>query len=497
VRLSFRLRIALLSALLAGCALAGFAALTWWFVRDIRVHQLETDVAKQAERESTLRLPYGGWQQSEAALARTLGASGPVEVLLLVEDAAGATVYRSGHWPAGTGEKQFPWPPAPNAGTFARRSDPRMLPPPPASAWVLRPDVDLQPIEPNVAISSFRTDGIEWRAGLAVTPYSRVAVVMSLAAVDADMAALRNSFLFAVPLALALIGLGSWIVAARALSPVRRLNASIRTVTAAGLDQRVTTGEQDDEFEELTLAFNEMLGRLEKSFKQASRFSADAAHELRTPLAILQGQIEREINRAEAGSRIQGVLTGILDEVRRLSAISRKLLLLSQADAAQLRLQLAPFDLSATLLALAEDTRMLAPALQVSDDIAPGISVSADENLLTQILHNLVSNAIKYNVKGGWIRIAASRSPERATVVIANASAGIDADDRSRLFERFYRADRAHGRQVDGVGLGLSLSRELARVHGGALELEVLEDRSVQLRLTLPALPALASANGT
>ena len=490
MRLSFRLRIALLSALLAGCALAGFAALAWWFVRDIRVQQLETVVAEHARHESDQRLSPGGWQQSEIELARALGVHNPKDLLLLVEDAAGATVYRSAHWPAGADEQHLPWPPAPTPGPFARQTDPRMLPPPPASSRLLRPDAELRPLEPAIAISSFRADGTDWRAGLAVTPYSRVAVVMSFAAVDADMAALRNAFLLAVPLALVLIGLGSWLVAARALNPVRRLNASIQRVTAAGLDQRVTTREQDREFEEITRAFNEMLGRLEKSFKQASRFSADAAHELKTPLAILQGQIEREINSAEAGSHFQGVLTGILDEVRRLAAISRKLLLLAQADAAQLRPLLAPFDLSAALLALAEDTRMLAPALQVTEDIAPGISVSADRNLLTQILHNLISNAIKYNVAGGWIRIAASRSAACATVVISNASVGIDEEERGRLFERFYRTDRARGRQVDGLGLGLSLSRELARVHGAQLELEVAPDCGVHLSLTIPVLPA-------
>lgn len=486
MKLSFRLRIALLSALLAGCALAGFATLSWWFVRDIRVKQLETDLAAHAERESGRRLPPAGWQQFEVSLVRVLGAREPEEVLLFIEDAEGATIYRSAHWPAGTDEKQLPWPPSPAPAGMARRPDPRTLPPPAASSWEVRPDIALRPFQPSVAVSSFHAGGTGWRAGLAVTPLSRVAVAMSLAGVDAEMAALRNAFLLAVPLALALIGLGSWIVAARALNPVRRLNASIRTVTAAGLDRRVTTGELDREFEELTLAFNEMLGRLEKSFKQASRFSADAAHELKTPLAILQGELEREINQAEAGSRMQRVLTGILDEVRRLAAISRKLLLLSQADAAQLRPQLAPFDLSGALLDLAEDTRMLAPALQVSEDIAPGISVSADENLLMQILHNLVSNAIKYNVEGGWIRIAASRSGDLATVVVSNASAGIAAEHRERLFERFYRADRAHTRRVDGVGLGLSLSRELARAHGGDLVLEVAPDNAVLLRLTMP-----------
>ena len=493
LKLSFRLRIALLSALLAGCALAGFAALSWWLVRDIRVKQLETDVAAHAERESNRRLPPGGWQQFEVRLARTLTASDAEDVLLLVQDGTGERVYRSAHWPAGVDEQQFAWPQLPGPDANSRRPDPRMVPPPAEKSWEvrpdLRPDLSLRPFPPSVTVTSFRTAEHAWRMGLAVTPNARIAVAMSLATVDAQMAALRNAFLLAVPLALVLIGFGSWIVAARTLAPVRRLNASIRAVSAAGLDQRVSMREQDSEFEELTLAFNEMLARLEKSFKQASRFSADAAHELRTPLAILQGQIEREINSAEAGSRIQGVLAGILDEVRRLSGISRKLLLLSQADAAQLRLQLAPVDLSTALLDLAEDTRMLAPTLQVSAEVPPGIAVNADENLLTQILHNLISNAIKYNVEGGWIRIGASRTPREVSVLVSNASAGIEAEDRVRLFERFYRADGAHGRRVDGVGLGLSLSRELARAHGGTLELNVAEDRSVELTLTLPAAP--------
>lgn len=487
MRLSFRLRLALLSALLAGVALSGFAALTWWFVRDFRVQQLESELAAQAERESGQRLPPGGWEQFEVMLARTLGARDSREVLLLVEGEAGATVYRSPHWPAEVDAARFPWPPSLPPRQFARRPDPRELPPPRGSSWEVRPDLTLRPFQPEVAMASFRAGDIGWRAGLAVTPHSRVAVAMSLEKVAADMEALRNAFLLAVPLALALIGLGSWIVGARALSPVHRLNVSIRKVTVAGLDQRVTTRDQDREFEELTLAFNEMLERLEKSFGQASRFSADAAHELKTPLTILQGQIEREINRAETGSRIQGVLTGILDEVRRLSSISRKLLLLAQADTLQLRLQRASLDLSAALSELVEDTRILAPGLEVSSNIPPDITISADANLLTQILRNLVSNAIKYNVVQGWIRIAASQTPEVVTVVVSNSSAGIGEEDRGHLFERFYRADRAHGRRVDGVGLGLSLSRELARAHGGELAIEVGADNAVHLRLTLLA----------
>ncbi|MBE0622048.1 MAG: hypothetical protein IH605_15760, partial [Burkholderiales bacterium] len=127
MKLSFRLRIALLSALLAGCALAGFATLTWWFVRDIRVQQLETVVAEHARHESDQRLSPSGWQQAEAELARSLGAHNPGNLLLLVEDAAGATVYRSARWPVGADEQRFPWPPTPTPGPFVRQTDPRML----------------------------------------------------------------------------------------------------------------------------------------------------------------------------------------------------------------------------------------------------------------------------------------------------------------------------------------------------------------------------------
>lgn len=258
-------------------------------------------------------------------------------------------------------------------------------------------------------------------------------------------------------------------------SQIRRLTATIRRVTAQGLDQRIPSGEQDRDFAELIAVFNEMLERLERSFHQASRFSADAAHELKTPLAILQGQIEQAMGQADTGSPIQVMLSGILDEVRRLSGISKKLLLLSQADAGRLRLHRSAFDLSNALQDVVEDARMLAPALQISADIAPGIELEADAELLRQALLNLVSNAIKYNIEDGWIKLSAHATGTRIEVRIGNASHGIAEADRELLFDRFYRADPARSRHVEGSGLGLSLAREIARAHGGDL---ILEDGS-------------------
>jgi heavy metal sensor kinase len=330
-------------------------------------------------------------------------------------------------------------------------------------------------------------DGSAWRIGLATGEASRVAVAVSLRTVDAEMQGIRTAFLVAAPIALLLIGLSAWILSQRALRPVQKLSAAARKVTAEGLDQRLPIAGEDREFVELIDVFNGMLERLERSFGQAHRFTSDAAHELKTPLAILQGQLERAIHAAEAGSKLQEELTGILDEVRRLSTISRKLLLLSRADAGRLNLHREPFALSTALAELVEDTRMLAPELAISADIEPDLVVAADGSLLTQALHNLISNAIKYNVDRGWIRLAARSLPRgEVEVRVANASAGIPPEEREKIFERFYRADRAHGRNVDGVGLGLALSREIARAHGGELSLAAGAVGVVEFSLRLP-----------
>ena len=356
---------------------------------------------------------------------------------------------------------------------------PEGFPPPPGAP----PHLHL----PAFTKLSLDVGGNRWRFGLATAPHGKLAIGVDLAVVEADMAELRNAFLLATPLALGFIALGAWFLSGRALSPIRRLTSTMESVTAKGLDMRIALGKEDQEFRQLIQVFNNMLERLERSFLQASRFSGDAAHELKTPLAILQGQIERAMAQCEAGSPVQTGLTGILDEVQRLGTISRKLLLLSLADAGRLRLHRSDLNLTQALEDLLEDAQMLAPELDVSGSIASGLTVKADAELFRQVLHNLLSNAIKYNLPKGWIHINAARQGGRVEVSIANASLGIPDADRERIFERFYRADQSHSRQIEGVGLGLSLSREIARAHGGDLLLIEAEVGEVRYEVYLPA----------
>ena len=556
---SFRLRLALLSAMLTGVVLAAFGLGSWWLIRNIKMDRLDSDVRAAALRlvsRSPIDTP---WQEVEERLANDIGVRNLQDLLVLVQVDDAAPAYRSAHWPAGLDASSFVWSALPLAvrgnapdfsllpSAFAQEPPPRPphrrpgaegfasghppphrpgerpFPPPrdpprdplpvppmsvapaliappaltalpaqeapspapePASSAV-RADLHRPPPAPRVALVTRATDGFVWHIGLASTDVARVAVGVNLRVIDADMKGIRNAFLVALPFALVLIGLGSWLFAARALRPVHKLVATTRKVTVEGLGQRIDLTGEDREFAELIEVFNRMLGRLERSFQQAHRFTADAAHELKTPLAIVQGQLERAINQSE-GRAMQAALSSILDEVRRLSVISRKLLLLSQADAGRLTVFREPVDLSKMLEELLEDTRMLAPHLTLHATIQPGLQLQADASLLRQVLHNLISNAIKYNIDAGWIRISTTRWAQRMEVVVANASHGIPAQERGKIFERFFRADPAHSRHVEGVGLGLSVSREIARAHGGDLTLKSDAAGSVEFSLLLP-----------
>lgn len=299
--------------------------------------------------------------------------------------------------------------------------------------------------------------------------------------------ALRQAAVIALPLALVLTGLGAWLLSSLAMKPVTRLRDAMKAVDETALDQRLPAEREDREFQDLIDSYNRMLDRLEASFNQASRFSADAAHELKTPLTILQGRLEAAIARSD-GQAIQPQLAEMLDEVARLASISRKLLLLSQADAGKLALLPARVDFSRLLDEQLADLRMLAgDALTVSAEIEPGLQLEADAQLLGQILNNLASNALKYAPAGGRIHLQARRAAGGIELLMGNTASGLSAQDRARFFERFFRADASRTREPgSGHGLGLSLSRMMVRAHGGELSLLPSADNEVLLRLFLP-----------
>jgi signal transduction histidine kinase len=318
-------------------------------------------------------------------------------------------------------------------------------------------------------------------------PDTTLLLAADIDTVNADMARLRNLCLAALPVALLLAAGGAWFLAGRALKPVIALTRMAEGITARGLDQRISVPIRDHEFARLIEVFNSMLDRLEKSFTQATRFSADASHELKTPLARLRLELEQAIGNAPAGSPQQEVFSSLLDEIDHLNAVSQKLLLLSLADAGRLQLTCEPVNLSRILANVAEDTEAQAPHLTVETQLAAEVVVSADAHLLEQVLQNLATNAIKFNQPDGRIRFELTTEADRVCVRVANTGPSIAPADRERLFERFYRADRSRSQRVEGVGLGLSLSREIIRAHGGAIGLENSDASLTQFLVTLPS----------
>lgn len=325
--------------------------------------------------------------------------------------------------------------------------------------------------------------------GVFGNPGVTVYIGIGISAYAAEVGRVRTAFLIALPTALLCIALGSWLLASRALRPVQRLTQTIARVSAQGLDQRAAPGQEDREFDELLHVFNAMMDRLERSFFQAIRFSADAAHELKTPLTVLQGELEQALQHAPPDQ--QATFGKLVEEVQRLKAITQKLLLLARADAGQLHLHLSPVDLTAMLEEIVEDARILAPELQIDTRIEEGVVAPADLHLLRQAIQNIATNAVKYTPSAGRVRFHLVRRNGYVRCTVQNTGE-ISAQDHARIFTRFYRVDQSRTRQegedhhVEGSGLGLSLAREIVRAHGGELTLDKSPGSVVSFSLRLP-----------
>jgi signal transduction histidine kinase len=339
-------------------------------------------------------------------------------------------------------------------------------------------------------LSSFKTIRTEdgaWRVAFMGNELVNFIVAVNLDHLHAKHRDFRNKLLFIAPFALLLLAIGGRTIAGRALRPVGVIAETVSHVRASELDQRIPTFQADKEFEQLTGILNSMLERLERGFHQATRFTADAAHELNSPLAVLQGELDRMIQQAPENSEEQRGYHNLLEEVQRLKGITHKLLLLSRADAGQLPLDKQLINISELAGNTAEDAEVIAGPIKVSSAILPNIKVSADHTLICQVTNNLLTNAIKYNRKeNGWIRIGLSMKNGMIQFSMTSSGENLDQLDTEKIFERFYRADSSRKRDGFGAGLGLSISREIARVHGGDLIVENLTDESVTFVLSLP-----------
>ena len=297
----------------------------------------------------------------------------------------------------------------------------------------------------------------------------------------------------AIPTVLIVIAIGGRWVAQQALAPVEAISQAAARITVQNMDQRLPVPETADEIAELIAILNAMLDRLQRSFEQSIRFSAEASHHLKTPLSVLRAGIEEILTDPDTPAKQQARADALLHQIHQLTSIAENLLLLARADAGRLELHRERFDLSEVLRGMCEDASAMAEAegLEVEAKLPPELPVAADRRAISLIVQNLLENAIKYNEPDGCISIFARAVDDGIEVTVKNNGEPIPPQRAPHIFERFYRA-RSDAR-IAGQGLGLTLACELAKAHGGGLDLVRSDREWTEFRLSLPDHPLVLS----
>jgi heavy metal sensor kinase len=298
-----------------------------------------------------------------------------------------------------------------------------------------------------------------------------VQVGVSLNTMDAALRRYRDLLLWLLPAALLVSVAVSWWLAAFALRPLTVLAADAREIDVRTLERRVPTRGVQDELEDVATAFNDTLGRLEHSVGEMRQFSAALAHELRTPLAALRGEIELALRQSSRNADEQSRLASQIEELDRLARLIDQILTLARAESGQIRLTFAPVDVGALAASLVEQLEPVAQArtIDLRCERNGTVMVKGDAGWLQRLLLNLLDNAIKFTREGGQVVLRVSHEAGRARIDVRDTGIGMPPDVMPHVFERFFQADPARSSVNDGAGVGLSLVKWIVDRHEGTI----------------------------
>ncbi|HVE78323.1 MAG TPA: HAMP domain-containing sensor histidine kinase [Gemmatimonadaceae bacterium] len=328
----------------------------------------------------------------------------------------------------------------------------------------------------------------------AAPPVARVAAALPALSAELAPRELVGTMLVVVPIVLVLSVALAYAIAGRAFRPLEAIINEVAAITdGRSLHRRLPVDSGGDELSRLTATLNAMMGRLEASFSALRRFTADASHELKTPLTVLRADVERAMSTGHGSNDHLVALEEALHETRRMADLVDSLLTLARADEGRFDLHREPValeplarDVYETALILGEDA-----GLHVSLPVLEDAVVLGDLTRLRQLFLNLVTNAIKYTPRGGGVEISLSRRINEVTFTVRDTGIGIAAADLPHIFDRFWRADRARSRASErgGFGLGLSISQWIVQAHGGTITVSSRLGRGSTFVVTLPLGP--------
>ncbi len=306
---------------------------------------------------------------------------------------------------------------------------------------------------------------------------------------------LVSSLLIGLPVLLFAAAAAGYLLIRRALSPVELMIQAAEDISFKNPRKRLPLLGTADRVEALGLALNRMLDRLDSAYQHANRFSSDAAHELRTPLAIIQGELEFALAAGGFTTEVESAVGNVLDEVDRLTKIVDSLLTLSRMDHPSGQRAYSSVDLHALATETVEQMQLLAAEKNVTLEIPTGSKtmVTGDRDRLKQVLVNLLDNGIKYNVPGGHVAVDVTTSGDSARLTISDTGIGIAPESREYIFDRFYRVSTNRGDV--GAGLGLAIVKSICNAHGGSIRVSSTVGSGTSFCVSLPRDESQPAAN--
>ena len=306
--------------------------------------------------------------------------------------------------------------------------------------------------------------------------------------VERVLRGLLISFGVALPLIVgAAIG-GGYLLMRNALRPMDEIATTAERITSRNLNKRLPVIPSGDEVERLSISLNRMMERLEDAFHHINRFSADAAHEIRTPLAIIRGELENALQLPEISVELRETIGSALEEAERLSRIVEQLLEMSRLEAGEILVERTRFDFTEMTRTTVDQMRLLAEEknLELRFESTKPVEFEGDPLRLKQIVVNLVDNAIKYTPPGGSVSVSTFPQDGRVVLEVADTGIGVPKDATSQIFDRFFRVDKARSRQLGGTGLGLAIVKSICTAYNGSVTVRSAEGRGAIFRVELP-----------
>ncbi|PYQ88528.1 MAG: two-component sensor histidine kinase [Acidobacteria bacterium] len=364
-------------------------------------------------------------------------------------------------------------------------------------------------VDPPVVVSSapryeiVNAGGTRMRVLTANVTVAGRRYVAQLAAPVADAYALVQRFQWliasSIPVVLALASAAGYWLSRRALAPVDDITSTARSIGEHNLSKRLRISPSGDELQRLAETFNQMLDRLEVAFRRITQFTADASHELRTPVALVRTTAELALRQDRSEPEYREAIGEILDEAERMSGLLDSLLTLARVDSGAEALSLADVDLAAVIRDVCGRSEPLVHSKQLRlDRVLPDgrMVVHGDAHALERLFLILIDNAIKYTPSGGRIRVALETQADQAAVTIEDTGVGIPKDALPFVFDRFYRVDKVRSRQDGGAGLGLSIARWIIDAHRGSIEAESIQGNGTTFIVRIPAATASLLGDG-